>query len=195
MSLKALTWAFDLTMPSSSMKFVLVALADNADACGLAWPCIKTICRKTQLNRKTVILALDNLERMGVIKDSGARRGRTMQIKVYQLGTYEEGPNDSEIGTVQTVPNLPSKSPVFTTKESQKRDTEPSGTTNKPNRSKSVWEMTKVIEAKQRVITNLRNLHSSLTANGRRWDNKEAQVEYRRLRSEVDDLTKQLASM
>jgi len=85
MSLKAITWAFDQEIGSSAAKFVLVALSDNADQNGEAWPCIKEIERKTQLERKTIIKALDFLQSKSLINDTGKRKGRTGRVPIYQL--------------------------------------------------------------------------------------------------------------
>lgn len=147
MSVQALTWAFATTIRPATKKFVLVSLANHAgDVERLCWPCVKTICDHTSLNRKTVISCLDALEREGWIEDTGERRGSTHQVKVYRLqetqkrdsskgpknGTVEQSQkrNGSETGTV---PLLPGKGPVLTPKGSQKRDTEPSLTIKEPN--------------------------------------------------------------
>ena len=112
--IKAIDWAFDTPIESSSMKFVLVALADNADANGHAWPCTETLCRKTSLDRKTVILSIDRLEQSGLISDTGQRTGRTGQVKVYKLNCIlDKAPKNG------TVPFFPSKAPVFPIKGSQ----------------------------------------------------------------------------
>lgn len=85
MSLRAMTWAFGLDIKPSSRKFVLVALADNANNEDLAYPCIKTLCEKTSLDRKTVIEALQDLVNAGVLIDTEKRVGATKQVKVYRL--------------------------------------------------------------------------------------------------------------
>lgn len=111
MSLKALTWAFDTEIESSSCKFVLVALADYASDEGECYPSIETMVRKTSLNRKTIISCLDKLVLDGYLADSGDRKGKTQQVKVYKILKESQNRNSS----------------VFTRKESQKRDIEPSG--------------------------------------------------------------------
>lgn len=94
MSIAALVWAFEQEIKPASTKFVLVAFADcvsDYDGCG--FPSIDAICAKTSLDRKTVILALDRLEQIGVISDSGKRVGRTKQVKVYCLVGMNTGQN------------------------------------------------------------------------------------------------------
>ena len=157
MSVAALTWAFGLNLKPATAKFVLVALADNADDEGRAFPSVESLISKTSLDRKTVIRALDELEQMEVLTDTGSRVGRTKQVKVYRLTwkrpesgsvrTASQRVPDSEHNPVNgTVPEIPpkgpvfpSKGPVFPSKESQKRDTEPSGNPQEPsgNRGRS----------------------------------------------------------
>lgn len=125
MSIEAVGWAFKQAIRPSARKFVLVALADNAGDTWEAWPANETICNKTGQDRKTVIRALAELERAGVIKDTGKRMGSTGQVKVWRLiRTSEEsrkrepskGPKNGRKGSQKRDPE-----------ESQKRDTEPSG--------------------------------------------------------------------
>lgn len=137
MSSKAITWAFGLKGLSSSVKFVLVALADNADAADRAWPSVKTIVEKTNLNEKTVWKALDTLEEQGFIKDSGLRKGKTNQVKIYQLYT-EKTEADIQSEHHQKRNTLESKTPPKTEvlntskngaiKDHQKRNTSKNGT-------------------------------------------------------------------
>jgi hypothetical protein len=91
LSIDAISWAFKQEIKPSSLKFVLVALADNATADGMAWPSIKALCEKTSQDRKTVIASLDKLEEMGIISDSGKRTGATGQVKVYRFNSTENG--------------------------------------------------------------------------------------------------------
>lgn len=122
MSTDAITWAFKVSGIKSSMKFVLLALADNADAEGMAWPSVASIVEKTSLDRKTVLKALDCLEECGFLEDSGLRKGTTKQIKIFRLcmeklSTEEyQNRNSSKNGTV---PFFREKSPKFPHKESQ----------------------------------------------------------------------------
>jgi Helix-turn-helix domain len=114
-----MTWAFDLDLKPASSKFILVALADNADDQGRAFPSLASLVKKTSLDRKTVISAIDQLEQIGLLRDTGERVGQTGQVKVYQLIGF----NGSENGTipkteqfrnsVETVPFLESPSPLI----------------------------------------------------------------------------------
>lgn len=133
MSTHFLNLAFKSAINKSSLKFILVALADYANEAGEAYPSTETLVNKTALNRKTILSGLQELREQGYISDTGFRRGETGQIKVWKLHL-----NSAEKGTIKeyqkrnstkngTVPFLPTKSPKNgTLKESQKRDIEPS---------------------------------------------------------------------
>lgn len=88
MSISAIDWVFRQDIRPSSVKFVFLALADNASYdgdVGVVWPCLKTICEKTSQDRKTVIAALDTLEKLKLLEDTGKRTGFTGQVKVYRI--------------------------------------------------------------------------------------------------------------
>jgi hypothetical protein len=112
-SVEAITWALSVDAPSSTSKFILVALANCARAeDGRAWPSIGYLCQCTQQDRKTVIANLDRLVAAGLISDVG-RTGKTKQIRVFELG---EKRNSSESGIV---PDLPHNGTAFPRKESR----------------------------------------------------------------------------
>jgi len=165
MSIFAVGWAMKRPVKRSSEKFVLVCLANYANENGVAFPSIAALESDTSQNRKTVIRSLQSLVEDGWIVDTGKRTGVTKQIPVYQIqfentsggptpdnspknGTVkpsQETANSTENGTVQeseqsrfsvqTVPFFPGNSTVFPHKQSQKRDTEPSGTIKEPSRN------------------------------------------------------------
>jgi len=124
MSIAAISWVFKQEIKPSSLKFVLVALADCADTNGICWPSIDHITETTCQDRKTVIKSLDDLESRGWLVDTGKRMGRTNQVKVYRLTDdfFKSAPTTdcgkgSENGTVkesrssaETVPYFPAKS-------------------------------------------------------------------------------------
>jgi hypothetical protein len=113
-SVEAITWALGADAPSSTSKFVLVALANCARAeDGRAWPSVAYLCDATQQDRKTVIANIGRLESAGLIREVG-RMGSTKQIRMFELG--EAQTNGAENGTV---PKFPSKGTVFPRKESQ----------------------------------------------------------------------------
>lgn len=113
MSVEAITWALGAEAPSSTSKFVLVALANCARAeDGRAWPSVAYLCEATQQDRKTVIANIARLESAGLIREVG-RMGSTKQIRMFELG---EPANGTENGTV---PKFPAKGSAFPRKESQ----------------------------------------------------------------------------
>lgn len=136
MSIAALNWAF-LQNIGSSPKFILVALANCADKdTGMAYPSVALLREMTGLDRKTVLVALQTLLERGLIRDTGDRKGRTAQVKVFHLTVPKTGLlNGTVNGTLshRTVPDFLAKSPKFPCEESQKRDTEPSRTTIEPH--------------------------------------------------------------
>lgn len=118
MSSEALAWAFKTNIRSSALKFTLVALCECANyRTGHIYPSLAQLEEITGQNRKTLIANIAKLEEVGLIEDTGQRAGRTGQIKVYRAKT-ETVP--------KTEPYQKRNSSVFTRKESQKRDTEPS---------------------------------------------------------------------
>lgn len=122
MSIEAVSWALKVKGIKSSMKFVLVVLANHADATNMAWPSVASIVDSTNLDRKTVLKAIDCLEEYGFLKDTGKREGATKQVKIYRLCIEKNCVEESQKRNSPkngTVPNFPSKSTVFPGKESQ----------------------------------------------------------------------------
>jgi hypothetical protein len=142
-SLTAITWAFSQKqLPSSAVKFVLVALADNADVEGNTWPCHRTIADKTLLSRRTIIWALDQLEKVGLIFDTGTRHGRTHQVKIYQLKGCS-GCTSAEAARVQSVHERVQSTHgkgAVAAHGTQREPTEPKVQTNRPSSLEEVQD-------------------------------------------------------
>jgi|GEM_PF-6126735 len=159
MSIKHLNDAFGASLKKSSHKFILVALADYANEVGEAYPSTETICSKTSLDRKTVLAGLSSLSDLGFIEDTGQRKGKTGQVKVWHLsiakgnknspknGMLKESQkrNSTENGTVPFLREKNTKNGML--KESQKRDIEPSVllTTREPSVSNVADHLAKKI--------------------------------------------------
>ena len=136
MSFDAIRWAFEQAPGKSTEKFVLIAMANRANASGELWSSVAQICEDTLLNRKTVLAALKDLCSQKLIADTGERKGSTGQIKVYKL-ILDESVKNPKNGTLKqsqkrnstengTVPKTDTNSTENgTLKQSQKRDTEP----------------------------------------------------------------------
>jgi hypothetical protein len=129
------SWAAKQRPGSASAKLVLLGLASCADANHCAYPSIDWLCEFSDLNRKTVIAALQRLEdgMFPLIEDTGERKGRTKQVKVYRLKalTIERASrlNKDPESDLETVPKAEQfqkrNSSGFSGKQSQNRDTEP----------------------------------------------------------------------
>lgn len=118
MSSEAIAWAFKVNLKPSALKFTLVALCECANyKTGHIHPSIAHLEEITGQDRKTLIANIAKLEQLGLLVDTGERSGRTGQIKVYRA-------------TTETVPNMEQfqkgNGSVFPSKQSQKRNTEPS---------------------------------------------------------------------
>jgi pyocin large subunit-like protein len=115
----AIDWAIGLQLDKSSVKFVLVCLANRAnDNTALCFPSIKQLEQDTCQDRKTVISNLRALCQLGLIQDTGERVGTTKQIIVYRLmvGSSPKIGTSTENGTV---PVLESNSTVFPHEQSR----------------------------------------------------------------------------
>lgn len=75
MSIEALAWAFKQTVTPAAKKFVLVAIADNADTYGICWPSYRHLSEKTGLDRRSVMRHCKDLVKDGVIEKAGQIRG------------------------------------------------------------------------------------------------------------------------
>lgn len=96
MSLDAMRWAKKVKTGKSSAKSVLTWLADMCGADHCAFPSIPALAEATELDKKTVQSSLQHLVALGLIEDTGERRGRTRQIPVYRLVGVEESISDAE---------------------------------------------------------------------------------------------------
>ena len=136
MSLDATIWAWKQKIGDSSAKLVLLSLADRAGADFKAYPSVASLAADTDLNRKTIINALSRLKALGLIEDTGERKGSSGRVIVYRMigitdrtkqSLKGDNPKNGTINTKNTnspkngtVPILPVNSPE-------------NGTTNSPN--------------------------------------------------------------
>lgn len=142
MSWETQSWAAKQRPGSASAKLVLLGLASCADANHCAFPSIQWLCDFSDLNRKTVIAALQRLEdgMFPLIEDTGERRGRTGQVKVYRLAAASAGASSDPAS--ETVPKAEQfqkrNSSGSGSKQSQNRDTEPVSNLLPPLTAKAV---------------------------------------------------------
>lgn len=81
MSLDAMRWAFGIPNLRSSVKFVLVALADRANEENECYPSREQLQLDTCLNKETISKATEELERLGLLVKVRRFNGST----VYKL--------------------------------------------------------------------------------------------------------------
>lgn len=96
MSLDAMRWAKKVKTGRSSAKSVLTWLADMCGADHCAFPSIAALAEATELDKKTVQSSLQHLVALGMLADTGERRGRTKQVIVYKLIGIDESIADVE---------------------------------------------------------------------------------------------------
>ena len=99
MSRHATEWAWKTNPGSSSLKLILLSMADRADEYNLCYPSIERLVTDTSLNKKTVQAGLISLIGMGLISDTGERKGATRRVRVFSLNIPKNG-NVPEKGNI-----------------------------------------------------------------------------------------------
>ncbi|HBL7700046.1 TPA: helix-turn-helix domain-containing protein [Escherichia coli] len=115
MSRHATDWAWETDPGSSSLKLILLSMADRADEYNLCYPSIERLVKDTCLNKKTVQAGLISLMKMGLISDTGERKGATKRVRVFSLNITKngnikgnrEGGNEPENGNATENGNIP----------------------------------------------------------------------------------------
>ncbi|ENP6799434.1 helix-turn-helix domain-containing protein [Escherichia coli] len=115
MSRHATDWAWETDPGSSSLKLILLSMADRADEYNLCYPSIERLVKDTCLNKKTVQAGLISLMKMGLISDTGERKGATKRVRVFSLNITKngnikdnrEGGNEPENGNITENGNIP----------------------------------------------------------------------------------------
>lgn len=119
MSIDAMRWAKPIKTGRSSSKAVLTWLADMCGADLTAYPSIAALADATELNVKTVKLSLKHLIELGLIEDTGERRGATRQVIVYKLVGVNESYADSKQTQKRVSYNKPKNGLVSVSKASK----------------------------------------------------------------------------
>ena len=99
MSRHATEWAWKTNPGSSSLKLILLSMADRADECNLCYPSIERLVVDTSLNKKTIQAGLISLIALGLISDTGERKGATRRVRVFSLNIPKNG-NVPEKGNI-----------------------------------------------------------------------------------------------
>jgi len=115
MSVEAITWAINEPVTPSSMKFVLVILANCASPDTFeAFPSAAYLAEATAQDRKTVQANIRRLVELGYIVDTTRRTGRTRQVIVYRLNCPNSGLiKGDRIRASSNRPNFPAKEARF----------------------------------------------------------------------------------
>ena len=144
MSLDATIWAWKVRQKQKRggslkplKKLVLLSLADRASEDHCAYPSMARLVEDTEMDRKTVLKIIDELIEDGLIVDTGERKGRTKQVKVYQLlgvKGRETIPTTVLLNTEDTDLNSPNGGTVPTTEQFQQfHERVPTIPLNSPN--------------------------------------------------------------
>ena len=131
MSDELVIWAARQRCGSPAAKAVLTALSDiSRHATGpIAWPSVATIAEHAEVNPKTVVVALRQLVERKLIVDTGRRHGRTGQVIEWMIGPERLpelgglGDHAAQAKTPENGSLTPAKTPVFSSKDPQKRVT------------------------------------------------------------------------
>ena len=85
MSLDATRWAWSAPVESSAQRLVLLAYADRADENHESYPGLERVELDTCLNIKTVQTTVTRLIEIGLLFDTGKRKGPTGRVRVLRL--------------------------------------------------------------------------------------------------------------
>ena len=80
MSVDATRWAWKVEVSSSTKRLVLLALADRAGEEHTCYPSAVRMTKDTNLNRKTVLTAINDLIKDGLVLDTGERKGNGVRV-------------------------------------------------------------------------------------------------------------------
>lgn len=111
-------WECDLskTTKRSAKRLVLLALADRANKENTCFPSIARVVKDTGMDRKTVMNTINDLITLGLVSDTGERKGGTNQVRVLKINvvkqeSYPQGGQNTlnKQGEIpkETVVNLP----------------------------------------------------------------------------------------
>ena len=83
-------WEYDFSKCAkrSAKRLVLLSLADRANKDNICFPSVARICEDTCLDRKTVLNTINDLISLGIITDTGERKGATKQVRVLKINIF-----------------------------------------------------------------------------------------------------------
>lgn len=111
-------WECDLskTTKRSAKRLVILALADRANKENMCFPSIARVVKDTGMDRKTVMNTINDLITLGLVSDTGDRKGGTNQVRVLKINVdkQESYPQEHQLSSnkqcqisKETVVNLP----------------------------------------------------------------------------------------
>ena len=85
-------WECDLskTTKRSAKRLVLLALADRANKENTCFPSIARVVKDTGMDRKTVMNTINDLITLGLVSDTGERKGGTNQVRVLKINVVKQ---------------------------------------------------------------------------------------------------------
>lgn len=85
-------WECDLskTTKRSAKRLVLLALADRANKENTCFPSIARVVKDTGMDRKTVMNTINDLIKLGIVSDTGDRKGGTNQVRVLKINVDKQ---------------------------------------------------------------------------------------------------------
>ena len=112
------SWECDLskTTKRSAKRLVLLALADRANKENTCFPSIARVVKDTGMDRKTVMNTINDLITLGLVSDTGERKGGTNQVRVLKINVVKQESYPQSCGNSsnkqcgipkETVVNLP----------------------------------------------------------------------------------------
>ncbi|BBB29358.1 helix-turn-helix domain-containing protein [Neptunomonas japonica] len=154
MSRTATDWAWSLSIKPASLKLLLLSMADRADEGHCCYPSIARLVKDTGLNKKTIQSGILKLVEMGILEDTGERKGPTQRVRVFCLEGIKSGrtnydakskdpkngnikkqldssSNDTENGNVPEIGNVPKNGTLNDTENGVLNDPE-NGVQNHP---------------------------------------------------------------
>lgn len=80
-------WEYDFSKCAkrSAKRLVLLSLADRANKEDTCFPSVARVCEDTCLDRKTVLNTINDLISLGIVTDTGDRKGATKQVRVLKI--------------------------------------------------------------------------------------------------------------
>ena len=85
-------WECDLskTTKRSAKRLVLLSLADRANKENTCFPSIARVVKDTGMDRKTVMNTINDLITLGLVSDTGDRKGGTNQVRVLKINVDKQ---------------------------------------------------------------------------------------------------------